>query len=106
MSEMNARNVGMLWKGKGKQEKGDRESHFSKFVFLDAAKVQFVVEMVSSALAFLQHLEAELSAALHYRAKHLIVRTPSEENFARPQLKKCAAHGPHINRIFERHAQY
>ena len=51
---------------KGKQEKGDRESHLSKFVFLNAAKVQFVVEMVSSALAFLQHFEAELSAALHY----------------------------------------
>ena len=62
--------------------------------------------MQTGELGLAEDLVAELAAALHDRAEHLIVRATREEDLAGVELEEGAADRPGVDGEIVRHAEY
>jgi len=62
--------------------------------------------MLTGKLSLFEHLQTELSPALHDGPKHLIVGGTREKDFSGVELEKSASNRPRINGKVIRHAKY
>ena len=74
-------------------------------VFLHAVEVEQFIKVMRRQGSAAKKFRRVLAPTLHDRAKHLVVVSAGEENFARVQLKEGTANGPDVDGVVVRDTQ-